>query len=275
MLSLCLALNIYKMKTKKPMYSTPIAFFWACIFLFTLNLQAQDKSITVYQYRHVPDDKIAEFLNRETTYWSKVAQKAIDNKKMSFWGIFEKVGGTDLPNKSNYLFINTFPNIDASNEIWSTAESVAGVSIDKMETNSMSTTTSAIFLHDEDWAQAKDANPANDFNYVVVNYHNSAAQDSFIKLEKKYWKPFIQSAMDKKQTSQRGWGNATVLSPLGGDMKFNCLSYDLFPTLQEALMTTWDPKVIIPTKGLGMLQKISQAPPATIIYRAVKVINAN
>ena len=78
------------------------------IFCFQLNLNAQDRSITSYQYRHVPDDKIEEFIKRETTYWSKVAEKAVKDKTMTFWALLEKIGGYDLPNSSNYLFINTF-----------------------------------------------------------------------------------------------------------------------------------------------------------------------
>jgi hypothetical protein len=141
-----------------------------------------------------------------------------------------------------------------------------------METNSFSTTTSQFFLHDEDWAQVANANPANDFNYVVMNYHNSSAPDSFITLEKKYWKPFIQKAMDKKQTTQKAWGNARVLSPAGEDIKFNTVSFDLFSTLQEALMTTWDPKTVIPIKGLTMLDKIRTNRTGTVVYRVVKVV---
>jgi hypothetical protein len=69
------------------------------------SLQAQE--ITTYQYRHVDPDKAAEFIRRETTYWSKVAQKAIDNGKMSFWALLEKVGGTDMATASNYMFVNS------------------------------------------------------------------------------------------------------------------------------------------------------------------------
>jgi predicted DNA-binding ribbon-helix-helix protein len=231
--------------------------------------------ITTYQYRHVPDDKIAEFIKRETTYWSKVAQKAIDNKKMTFWALLEKVDGYDLPNSSNFLFVNTFPNIDSAGDMWGTAESVAGVKMEQMETNSLSTTTSQIYLHDEDWAQATSAVPEKDFNYVVMNYHNSSAPDSFIRLEKKYWKPFIQIAMNKKQTKQVAWGNAIVLSPSGDNIKFNTVSYDLFPTLQDALLTPWDPKTVFPTKGLGMLDKIRTNVTGRNVFRVVKVVSSN
>src|SRR5580765_2660887 len=80
-------------------YCISTCFLMLC-FQVGLHAQAQapDRSITTYQYRHVPDDKIEEFVKRETTYWSKVAQKAIDSKAMSFWALLEKVGGYDLTN---------------------------------------------------------------------------------------------------------------------------------------------------------------------------------
>ena len=237
----------------------------------SIQLQAQ---VTSYQYRRVPDDKREEFIKRETTYWSKVAQKAVDNKKMTFWALLEKVGGYDLMNSSNYLFINTFPNIDSAMDMWGNVEEVAGAPMSQMETNSFTTTTSQFFLHDEDWAQAARAKPDKDFNFVVMNYHNSSAQDSFITLEKKYWKPFIQSAMDKNQTKQMAWGNAKVLSPSGDDIKFNTVSYDLFSTLQDALLTPWDPKTVFPIKGLGMLDKIRVNRSGTVVYRVVKVVTS-
>lgn len=240
-----------------------------------LEAQAPSTEITTYQYRHVPDDKIDEFVKRETTYWSKVAQQAIAKNQMSFWALLEKVGGYDLPNSSNYLFINTFPNIDSTGDMWSTAEKVAGVTMDKMETNSMSTTTSQIFLHDEGWAQASFAKPDKDFNYVVMNYHNSTSPGNFIAIEKKYWMPFIQAAMNNKQTPQLGWGNAIVLSPSGDNIKFNTVSYDLFSSLGNALMPSWDPKIEFPTTGLGLLDNTRVNRTGTVIYRIVKVVSKN
>ena len=130
--------------------------------LCNVQLPAQ---VTSYQYRKVPADKIEEFIKRETTYWSKVAQKAVDNKKMTFWALLEKVGGYDLMNSSNYLFINTFPNIDSTMEIWTTAEQVAGVSMSQMETGSLSTITSQFFFQEQDWVQAASAKPEKDFRF--------------------------------------------------------------------------------------------------------------
>jgi hypothetical protein len=251
-----------------------ILFITAFIFLNHQKLNAQaNRSVTVYQYRHVPDDKAAEFVKRETTYWSKVAEQAVKDKKMSFWALLEKQGGYDLPNSSNYLFINTFPDIDKVGEVFTNVEKIAGVPMAKMETGSMSTTTSQFFLHDEGWVQDAKADPAKDFNYVIMVYHNTNYADSLINLEKKIWGPFIQKAMDNNQTPQIAWGNAVVLAPMGDNIKFTTVSYDLYKNLLDALMPTWDPKVVFPSEGLSQINNLELTRRGISIYRIVKVVS--
>ncbi len=145
----------------------------------------------------------------------------------------------------------------------------------KIETNSLGSTTSQFFVHGEDWAQAANAKPQNDFNYVVMIYHNSNYPDSLIALEKKYWSPFIKKAMDTKQTPQMGWGNAVVLSPTGENIKFNTVSYDIYKTLKDALMPIWDPKTVFPVEGLNNINTIEINRRTSDIYRVVKVVSSN
>ncbi len=248
----------------------------ACLMGFRYSASAQsDSSITVYQYRHVPDDKIDEFVKRETTYWSKVAEKASKDKTMTFWALLQKVGGYDLPNSSNFLFINTFPNIDKVGDVFGSAEKVAGVPMAKMETNSLSTTTSQFFMHGEGWAQAANAVPEKDFNYVVMIYHNTNYPDSLVSLENKYWSPFIKKAMDNKQTPQMAWGNAIVLSPSGDNIKFNTVSYDLFKNLKDALMPVWSPNVEFPNEGLTKINGMEINRRGSAVYQVVKVVSSD
>ena len=194
---------------------------------------------------------------------------------MSFWALFEKVGGYDLPNSSNFLFINTFTDVDNAGSIWNNAESITGVKMAQMETNSISTTTSQFFLHNDGWAQAAKAVPPKDFNYVVMIYHNTNYPDSLISMEKTYWLPFIQKAMDNNQTSQVAWGNALVLSPSGDNIKFNTVSYDLFKTLSDALMPKWESNAVFPGEGLTKINNIEINRRGSAIYRIVKVVSAN
>lgn len=256
-----------KISFKKSLY---IIFFMALILSCNKSLEAQ--GITTYQYRQVASDKIDEFIKRETTYWSKVARKAIDKGTLTFWGLLEKVGGNDMENSSNYLFINTYSNIDGNmGDVWNPAPLFPGIPLAKIETGSISKVTSDIFLNDDGWQQSAKADPSKDFLYVVMNYHNSSNATQFVATEKNQWGPFIKSAMDNNQTEQKGWGNSIVLSPTGGTMKFNCISFDLFSTLKGALMQSWSADAKFPTAGLDSLQKMSIGDPERVIYRVVKV----
>jgi len=259
------------MKTQMNTNSTIRSILMLIVFLLCFQVKPVAQ-VTVYQYRQVPDDKIEDFIFRETTYWSKVAEKALEKGNLSFWGIFQKVGGYDLPNSSNFLFINTFRNIDSSGEIWDPSAIFPGVPMDQMETYSISKVTSEFFLHDENWAQSVKANPEKDFKYVLMNYQTSSYPDSFAGLEKKYWQPFIKKAMDNNQTSQVGWGDAVVLVPSGDNIKFTNVSYDLFTTLQDALLPRWDAALQFPNSGLTALNKIELNRRGRVIYRVVKVV---
>lgn len=235
---------------------------------------APDPGITLYMYRRVPADKRDEFIKRETTYWSEVARKALSKGNITFWALLEKVGGYDMENSSNFLFVNTYRNIDAIGEVWnSAAAAFPNVPMEKMETNSISTTTSMFFLRSEGWQEAAGVVPDKDFKYISMVYHNSSSPAALIELENKHWGPFIKSAMDKKQTTMRGWGNARVLSPSGENIRFNTVSYDLFPSLKEALMPTWDPKTVFPEAGLEEINKLEINRRGGVVYQIIKVVN--
>lgn len=244
------------------------------MFLFAgTHIYCSGQGISVYQYRHVPAENVNEFINRETTYWSKVAEKAVEKGNLTFWAILQKMNGYDLPNSSNFLFVNTFNDIDAAGEVWDPASAFPGVSIDKMETYSLSTVTTNAFVRVQNWEAAADAQ-AEDFNYLVMIYHTASNPGQLVQLEKDHWAPFIKKAMDEKKTTQVGWGNAVILSPTGEDVKFNTISYDIYPSLKEALATTMADDIVFPEQGLEEITKLETAQRSSVIYRIVKVVQA-
>jgi len=240
----------------------------------TLAQAAEDPGISMYMYFKVAPENQAEFVKRETTLWAEVARKAMAQGNLVFWAFLEKEGGYDLQNSSNYLIVNTYKNIDAIGDVWSEKNIAAGapnVSMDKMNTRGMSTITSTFFLHDEGWTQSATAVPDKDFKFISMVYHKSPDPSAFIALENKVWAPFIKGAMDKKQVTQGGWGNAIVLSPTGPNIPFNSVSYDLYPSFKEALNPTWDPKIVIPD-GMADIGK-AETSRGGIVYRVVKVVS--
>lgn len=264
------------MKRETFFHKLLLSIFFIAALCLGRNEIVKAQGISTYQYRYVAPDKQAEFIKRETTYWSKVAQRAVDKGTLTFWALFEKVGGVDMPNSPNYLFINTYSNIDGDmGSLWDPSKLFPGIPMDKISTTSMSTELMDVFVQDDGWQQAASANPSKDFKYVVMNYHNSTNPTEFISMEKNHWGPFIKASMDNKLTEQKAWGNAVVLSPVGGKMMFNCVSFDLFSTLNGALMQKWSTDTKFPTAGLDSLQKISINTPMTFVYRVVKVVSKN
>ena len=244
------------------------------LFLVLVGSSVFAQTISAYQYRRVPADKIDEFLYRETTYWQKVAQKAIDEGKMEFWALLQKVSGVDLETSSNFLFINSFENIDAEG-IWNPAAVFPDVPMDQMETNSFTTVTSQIFVRPENWVDDAAANPENDYNYVVINYWDSTDPAAWITGENTHWAPFIKAEMAKPATSQVAWGNATVLAPRGDNVGATNLSFDLFSTLHGALNPQWDENAVFPEAALTEMQNLLRSERGLTVYRIVAVASNN
>jgi len=231
--------------------------------------------VMAYQYRYVSPENAEEFVKRETTYWQKVAQKAIDDGKMGFWGLFEKVSVYDQPNTSNYLFINTFDNIDMAGDAMDVEAVFPKVKMSEMETNSMSTVTSQIFVAPENWVDGANSVPAEDYNYIVMNYFDPADVSDWLTMENEHFMPFVEGEMKKDVTSQKAWGNARVLAPLGGGMNATTISLDLYKTLHEALRPKWDEGAQFPEDAIMKEWERFKSPHQKVIYRIVAVASSD
>lgn len=232
--------------------------------------QEENNPITIYTYRRVEQGKMNEVLERETKYWKKVAQKDIDEGRLLFWAVLQKVGGVDLENSSNVLYINTLADIDNTDGMWDVSAVFPDVPMEDIEVMSMSTVTSTIFVQDRFWRQKEGVNPMEDFKYVQLVYHNANNPSGLIAAEEEVWAPFIKSAMDNGKVTQTAWGNAIILSPTGED--YNTLSFDLYPSLKEALSPTWAEDIEIPD-----MTKINEAegnPRASVVYRFIDEVSA-
>ena len=244
------------------------------------SLQSISQAITNYQFRQVPQDKMEEFIKRETTYWSKVAEAAIEKGNLTFWGLFVKVGGFDIPNSPNVLFVNSFDDIDAANqsEMWDASKIFPDVPMEDMETFSMSTVMHSIYLNNTGPAVWKEGTvPADDVRFLNFVFHNSNSPGQLVALENEHWKPFIKAAMDAGQTTQIGWVNAQILSPSLPGMQANSVSIDIHPSLKSALTGGFvdDSNVEFPTEALQKINDMEINRRISYIYRRIQVVNAN
>ena len=191
--------------------------------------QAQYKFL---QYRNVSEKNEAEFVKRETEYWSKIAKANIKSGKMQAWSLWKKIGVAGEPDaKPNYLFVNDFKSIadfDALESGWANPEKVLpNMKLADMETGSISKVLFTDIMKTE--AQIE-GNP----KFVVINYAKPTNVQAFVEENINLWKPFFESEQ-KKGFKLNGWGLQTVVYPQGNTLEFSALTWDGFTKLSEAL----------------------------------------
>ena len=192
--------------------------------------------VAIFQYRHVPSENIGEFVRRENTYWSAVAQKAVDDGKLLYWAIWQKVGGWNLDSGSNFLFVNVFSDKEGFNqagEIWNPTEVFPEMNPEDIDTGGLSTTKHMLFV--ENVASAGDMEP----KFLRINYAKVHDGEKFMEIEMT-WKDFITERIANKETDTTSWRLLSVLAPTGASIPFDAMTLDGFQTLSGAVSPSWD-----------------------------------
>ena len=250
----------------KQVSSILLVFFMSIIFI---NAQG----ITTHAYRKVAPENMQEYLKRETTYWKKFAEQEVKKGNLTFWGIFQRVGGTNLDNTSNILIINTFNDID-KNVNWANIQNLfPNVNMEDIQTHSLSTDTATIFLQSEqNHTEGKMAIPSEDFKYVKIVYHNPKIPGKLLDFEKNKWKPMMQEAMDKGQTTMTGWGNARILHPASSKFPYKTESHDIFASLGDALAPLFSEEMEIEQDFFFDVEDNEVGPRSVQLYRIVSIV---
>jgi hypothetical protein len=243
----------------------------ACLMSFQFS-KAQE--ISTHQYRRVAPEDMQEYLKRETTYWNKWAENEVKKGNLTFWVIFQRMGGIDQENAPNILIINTFKDLDKGADWGGISDIFPNVKMDDMQTNSLSKNTDQIFLRDLDnHIQGTNVVPMNDFKYVRIIYHNTINNAKHLAFEEDKWKPMVQKAMTDGQTSMKGWGNSVIISPQSNDFPFSSASYDLFSTAHAALSPAFSDDLVLPGGFWDDLQGNYDGPRNSQLYRIVSVVS--
>lgn len=195
--------------------------------IFTVSTYAQ---IAFLQYRVVPADKDAEFVERETKYWSKVAKAAVDQGNMLGWSLWRKVGVTE-EGAPNYVFVNNYESADKMDpaKIWN-EENLKKMGADPadVETDSFTTIWATYYMQLEDMIEG-------DYTYAVVNYAQPADRTGFIEENKALWKPLHEQNIKNKTNGMTSWGLMSTTYPRGQNARFSCFTWDGFMSLADAL----------------------------------------
>ena len=204
-----------------------------CFILFVMLIAgSMNGQISYLQYRHVPADQDAKFIERETKHWSKVAQSAINKGQMKSWSLWRKVGITNADESTpNYVFVNTFENLDQMdlNKVWSdNMDALGDVKPEDVETGSFTTTTFDYFVQYEDHIEGQ-------YKYALVNYAKPSDRAAFIQENRSLWKPLHQARIDNIMNAMTYWGMSSVIYPAGNQDRFTVFTVDGFNKLNDVL----------------------------------------
>ncbi len=247
-----------------------LTFLIACLLSFQF---AKAQEITSHQHRRVAPQDMQEYLKRETTYWAKWAENEVKKGNLTFWGIFQKVGGTAQENSPNILIINAFKDLDKGADWAGIAEMFPDVKMEDIQTNTLSTNTDNIFLRDLDnHIQGEKVVPENDFKFVHIIYHNSKDNGKHLTFEAEKWKPMMQKAMNEGKTTLKGWGNSVIISPGSNKFPYSSASYDLYSSMHAALSPSLTGDMAFPDGFFDDLQGNYDGPRNSQLYRIIAVV---
>lgn len=248
------------------------------IILFTLLIsvsivKAQD--ITTHEYRKVSPENLDEYLSKEVNYWSKFAQKEIDNGNLKFWSVLVRVGGENLLDEPNILLITQINDIDKPID-WKAVKNIfPNERLKDLMMFDLFETTDIIYLRDlGNDIHNSTTNPQNDYKYLRLNYHNMKDVWWHLNFEAEKVKPFFKEAMDNGKTSIVGWGNSIVLSPKSDSFKYKTESHDYFSTFRAALGPNDFPDMDFPEDFFEDWQKNYVGDRNVRIYKVITLLQA-
>ncbi|TXG36658.1 hypothetical protein [Seonamhaeicola maritimus] len=244
------------------------------LFIMLMSSQfIQAQGTSVHMHRRVADTDMEEVIKREVKYWSKFAESEIEKGNMTFWGVFVRIGGTDLENEPNILIVNGFTDIDKEINWGGIKDMFPDVKMEDMETRHLSTTTDMIVLRDlKNHIQVPGAT-GDDFNFVRIKYHNVKDLGWHFRFEADKVKPFFKADMDAGKSKRKGWGNAVILEPKSEKFPYKAYSYNLFSKLSDALNPRHKEGTPFPDGFFDEYQKNVAGPDNSRLYRVIKVVN--
>lgn len=188
--------------------------------------------IVSFQSRYVPDENIQEFINRETTYWSVVADKAIKESKMVRWELWRRESGMGINDGANFLFVNEFKrlrDVDRMPVIWDHTKVFPDLALSEIETGSLSRIVDQVFLSSQ--VSLLKTRP----NFIRINFARASDLGRYLELENIVWQDFVKERMDANQTNVVSWDLMRVMSPGGVDRAYDAITIDGFAKLSHAL----------------------------------------
>ena len=202
-------------------------FIYLSCMLLSFNSLAQ---VVSFHPVKVPAEQLETFLDIETNYMSKIAQKAVNDGDLMGWRLLElfNPGSGDF----NYMFVNIHKDFDAiaspKAAWWTNANEVLGVKADILLNIYQD------FEYDRQYFyEVKEQIPLTQpSKYILLNFASPDDVELQISEVNKYVVPHFKKHMDKH--GMVGWGVGTKITPQGKEFS-SIMFWDSYDSLANVM----------------------------------------
>ncbi|MBL31038.1 MAG: hypothetical protein CMC81_07370 [Flavobacteriaceae bacterium] len=197
------------------------------VFILSLTVNAQ---VAVFHPIKIPSDQIKKFENVETNYSLKVAQDAVDNGVLVWWGLM-KLFNTKADDY-NYMWVNVYKDIDAAVSSkaswWNNSEAVVGVKPGILLDGVKGAKSDRRYYYQI----RQQIDSGENGKFVIFNFGNPDNVQNVLASNSKYIIPNFKKNM--KKSGMTGWGAGTKITPQGSEYS-SFMTYDSFDSMANLM----------------------------------------
>lgn len=210
---------------------------------------ARAQEIASVAHRFVEREDMAEYIKREQDYWKPIAEKAIEEGRMSVWSVWQRIGGFNMDEEPNILIYAEFDKTSDLELYGSGAPAWKKVFPDKKfsDISVRDLFEAKAYLYQKPLVNMVSAGSVEMPEIIRINFVKAPGTLSeYLRLENEVWGPFVAEQIEKGSTNIASWYLGQVIEPGGSDRPYDAVTVDGFRSLAEALDPRFDEGIEMP-----------------------------
>ena len=207
------------------------------------------QEIASVAHRFVEREDMAEYIKREQDYWKPIAEKAIEEGRMSVWSVWQRIGGFNMDEEPNILIYAEFDKTSDLELYGSGAPAWKKVFPDKKfpDISVRDLFEAKAYLYQKPLVNMVSAGSVEMPEIIRINFVKAPGTLSeYLRLENEVWGPFVAEQIEKGKTNVASWYLGQVIEPGGSERPYDAVTVDGFRSLAAALDPHFDEGIEMP-----------------------------
>ena len=197
-------------------------------FIVSANTFAQ---VAIFHPVKIHEDDIESLIQLEQNYSKKMAQNAVDEGDLVWWGFLRTFNATS--EDYNFMFVNVYKDIDAAvspkANWWNNAKKVVGIEPSILMD---AWVEDAVFDRRYIYQFRQQINSDRQGKFLIFNFGTPESVERVLASNEKYIIPAFKKNL--KTSGMTGWGAATKITPQGANYS-SFMTYDAFDTMANLM----------------------------------------